>query len=329
MSPRKLAGPVAVIEDVWGEALSTLALTHEIRREPDAWVDPDLLRHAVSEARAVVVRNRTQVTAELLEAAPDLRIVARAGTGLDNIDVAAADRAGVVVSAARGANAVSVAEHTLLLALGVLRHLTEGDRLVRQGTWERRPGRELSGKTWGLLGVGATGLAVAELLRGFGVRVLGHDPYVAPDSPRIRAAGVALSDVDTVTSEADVLSVHLPAVPETIGLVGEELISRMKLGAVLVNVGRGEVLDEQALATAIEYGRLAGAGLDVRSSEPPGPSPLDKLDSVIYSPHIAGATAESQQRVVSMLAEDIEAVLAGYPARHAVGQVTSVGGGGA
>lgn len=317
-----MAGPIVVVEDVWGAALDKLAETHDVRWEPDAWVDADLLRHALSTATAVVVRNRARITAEVLEAAPDLRIVARAGTGLDNIDLAAADRSGVVVSAALGVNATSVAEHTLLLALGLLRELPEHDHAVRQGGWERRAGRELSGKTWGLLGVGATGLAVAGLLRGFGMRVLGYDPYVDPHSPQVRAAGVTMSDMDTVLAEADALSVHLPATDDTTGLVNAELLGRMKPGAILISVGRGEVVDEQALADALESGTLAGAALDVRATEPPSPGPLDKARSVIYTPHIAGVTVESQERIVSVLADDVAAVLGGGEARHAVGKHT-------
>jgi D-3-phosphoglycerate dehydrogenase / 2-oxoglutarate reductase len=312
-------GSIVVVEDVWGDALEKLADTHEVRREPDAWIDPDLLRHAVAGADAVVVRNRALVTAELLAAAPNLRIVARAGTGLDNIDVPAADRAGIVVSAALGANAVSVAEHTLLLALALLRDLPRHDRAVRAGTWQRRPGRELSGRTWGLLGLGATGLAVAELLRGFGARVLAHDPYVDPTAERVRAAGVTVCGIDTVLGESDVLSVHLPATDETRSLLDTRLLDTVKPGAVLVSVGRGEVIDEQALAGALTSGQLAGAALDVRAVEPPEPGPLDDLPSVIFSPHVAGITVESQERIVSVLAEDVAAVLDGREARHSVG----------
>lgn len=312
-------GSIVVVEDVWGDALERLAETHEVRREPDAWIDPDLLCHAVAGADAVVVRNRARVTAELLAAAPRLRVVARAGTGLDNIDVAAADRAGVVVSAARGANAVSVAEHTLLLALALLRDLPRHDRAVRAGTWQRRPGRELSGRTWGLLGLGATGLAVAELLRGFGTRLLAHDPYVDPAGERVRTAGVTVRDLDTVLAESDVLSVHLPATDETRNLLDARLLDTVKPGAVLVSVGRGEVIDEHALADALTAGHLAGAGLDVRAVEPPEPGPLDDLPSVIHSPHVAGITTESQERIVSVLAEDVAAVLDGREARNAVG----------
>ncbi|TCP44726.1 D-3-phosphoglycerate dehydrogenase/(S)-sulfolactate dehydrogenase [Tamaricihabitans halophyticus] len=321
MASGKLAGPVAVVEDVAGAALDRLALTHDIRWEPDAWVDPDLLRHVMCEAHAVVVRNKAQITAQLLDAAPDLRIVARAGVGLDNIDIAAANAAGVVVSAARGANAVSVAEHTVLLALGVLRDVVAQDRAVRDGTWNRVPGRELSGKTWGLLGLGATGRAVAELLRGFRMRVVAHDPYVSVAEPWVATTGVELTDLDTVLGAADVLSVHLPETAETAGLLDAVRLAAMKPNAVLVNVGRGAVVDEQALADAVRAGALGGAGLDVRAVEPPGASPLDAVSRVLYTPHIAGITEESQERIVQLLAEDIEAVLAGQSARNAVGSV--------
>lgn len=320
MNGAETVGPVAVVENVWGAAFDELARTHAIRWEPDAWVDEDLLRHTLSGARAVVVRNKTRITAELLGAAPELRVVARAGTGLDNIDLAAADSAGVVVSAARGVNAISVAEHTLALALAVLREIPVHDREVRNGEWDRRAGRELTGKTWGLLGFGVTGMAVARVLSGFGVRVLAYDPYVDPAADDVREAGVTVTDWVEVIGSADVLSVHLPATGETRHVLGDEAFGAMRPGTVLVSAGRGEVIDESALAAALESGAVAGVGLDVRETEPPGRSVLDEHPAVIYTPHVAGLTMESQERIVSVLAADVEAVLAGRPARNAAGK---------
>jgi D-3-phosphoglycerate dehydrogenase/(S)-sulfolactate dehydrogenase len=297
---------VVVAENVWGEPFEHLAAARTLARRADAG---DL-----TGARALVVRNRTQVDAALLDAAPSLQVVGRAGVGLDNIDLAAADEHGVVVVAPLGANAVSVAEHTLALVLAVFRGIPGHDRDVRAGQWRRTPGRELAGRTWGLLGYGATGRAVARLAGAFGMRVMAYDPYVDT------AVDVELVDLETVLAESDVLSVHLPATPQTRGLLGADTLSRMRHGAVLVSVGRGEVVDEDALAAALHARRLSGAGLDVRASEPPAPGPLDAAPNVIFTPHVAGITVESQQRIASVLVDDINSVLDGAEAAHAVGQ---------
>lgn len=294
---------IVVLEGVWGEPFEKLAATREVARDGE-----------LGGARALVVRNRTQVDAELLATAPSLQVVGRAGVGLDNIDVDAADARGVVVVAPLGANAVSVAEHTLALALALIRDVVGHDRSVRAGRWERTPGRELAGRTWGVLGFGATGRAVARMAAALGMRVLAYDPYVSDSS------GVELADLPTVLGAADVLSVHLPATPATRGLLDQAALRSMRAGAVLVNVGRGEVVNEDALAAALRDGHLAGAALDVRAAEPPGPGPLDSAPNVIFTPHVAGITVESQQRILEILADDITAVLDGREAQHAVGR---------
>ncbi|HEX6446870.1 MAG TPA: NAD(P)-dependent oxidoreductase, partial [Streptosporangiales bacterium] len=225
----------------------------------------------------------------------------------------------IVVTAPLGANAVSVAEHTLGLALALARRTVPLDRDTRAGEWRRTPGRELSGRTWGLLGFGATARAVGRLARALSMTVLAHDPYV-PETD-VASAGVTPASLDEVVAGADVLSVHLPATAETRGLLGAELLARMKPDAVLVNVGRGDVVDEDALADALVAGRLGGAALDVRAAEPPSPGRLETLDNVVLSPHVAGITTESQDRIADVLAADIRAVLSGAPARSAVGTV--------
>jgi D-3-phosphoglycerate dehydrogenase/(S)-sulfolactate dehydrogenase len=310
------AEPVLLAEGVWGDAFEDLAACHDVRRVTDVHSDPDRL----SRAAALVVRNRTRVDAKLLAAAPRLRIVGRAGVGLDNIDLLAADEVGVVVSAALGANAISVAEHTVLLALALLRDLRTHDRAVRGGQWRRMSGRELSGRTWGLIGAGATGRAVARLLTGFGVTVIGHDPFIARDDEQVHALGIEMVSLEDLIARSDVLSVHLPATDRTRDLIGADLLACVARGAILINVGRGEVVDETALAEALRDGRLAGAGLDVRAEEPPGPGPLDGLENVIFTPHVAGITKESQQRIAAVLAADIAAVLAGNRASASVGR---------
>jgi D-3-phosphoglycerate dehydrogenase/(S)-sulfolactate dehydrogenase len=311
------ASDVVVVEDVWGEPFEALARDHRVRRSPDAWRDPAQVRAEAGTARALVVRNRTHVDAALLDAAPRLEVVGRAGVGLDNIDVAAADERGVVVVAPFGANATSVAEHTLALALALMRELTEHDRAVRAGEWTRRPGRDLAGRTWGLLGAGATGKAVARLAMAFGMRVIGYDPYIPAETAR--AAGIDMTDMAQLLAESDVVSVHLPATPETRGLLGSAAFAAMRRGCLLVSVGRGEVIDEGALAAALREGIIGGAGLDVRTQEPPVPGPLDDAPHVVFTPHVAGITVESQHRIATILTSDIRAVLNGDAAAHPAG----------
>lgn len=307
---------VSIAELVWGPAFDTLAQDLSLHVVEDGWLDPARLVQEVSGSQGLVVRNRTTVDRALLEACPALQVVARAGVGLDNIDVAAADELGVVVVAPIGANAISVAEHTLGLALTVARHTIPLDRGVRGGEWNRKAGREFSGRTWGLLGFGATARAVARLARGFGMQVVAYDPYVSATD----VDGVTIGSLDDVVATADVLSVHVPATAETKNLVDASLLSRLKPDAILVNVGRGEVLDEDALADALAAGQLLGAGLDVRSAEPPGEHRLHQLDNVVLTPHIAGITAESQDKIVSTLADELRALLTGGEAANPVGR---------
>lgn len=313
-------GVISVVEDVWGPSFDELTRRLDVRHEPDAWHDRDRLVELAASSAALVVRNRTQVDAALLDAAPDLRVIARAGVGLDNIDVAAADERGVVVVAALGANAASVAEHTLALALAVARHVVTHDDEVRRGVWERRAGTELAGRTWGLLSFGATARATARLAHALGMQVVAHDPFVDESDPAVAESGVELSSLIQVVAAADVLSVHLPATPETRGLVDADVLAHAKPGAILVNCGRGEVLDEEALADALESGLLAGAGLDVRQQEPPvADHRLHGFDNVVLTPHVAGITVEAQDRILRSLAEDLMALAAGHEARCAVG----------
>lgn len=306
-----------VCEDVWGEPLAALADRYDIARRPQLWSDrPELLR-AVGATRALVVRNRTSVDAELLHAGRRLEIVARAGVGLDNIDLPAADRSGIVVVAALGANATSVAEHALALALGLVRDIAGHDRRTRAGRWDRLVGTELRGLTWGVVGIGATGRATASLARGFGMDVVGFDPYL-----RATAAPAPLTRLDRLEqllSTSHVVSLHLPANAETAGMVDASFLAGMRSDALLINVARGSLVDEDALADALESGVIAGAALDVRAEEPPSPGRLEKQDNVLLSPHVAGLTNQAQGAVAAMLAEDLASVLGGGVASRAVG----------
>lgn len=317
-------GPTAEIlipEEVWGPPLADLATRRMIQRAPGLWQDRTALLGAVGDIRALIVRNQTKVDAELLDAAPGLRVVARAGVGLDNIDLDAADARGVVVIAAGTANARSVAEYTLALALALARTITIHDRRVRAGQWQRDWGIELAGRTWGVIGYGSTGRAVAGLVPAVVRRVLAYDPYVSPGNS---AEGARLVPFDVLLAESDIVSVHLPSLPGTRGLLASQALGRMRPGSLLVSVGRGDVIDEEALVAALTHGPLGGAALDVRRAEPPASGPLDDLDNVILTPHVAGLTHESQERIVRIIATEVDQLLAGAESDAAVGSLRRI-----
>jgi len=304
---------ILISEDVWGTPFQTLEGSFPITRNDDLWNNPDELKAALKDVKALVVRNRTKVTADVIAAAPNLKVIARAGVGLDNIDLKAADAAGVVVVAGLGANAVSVGELTLGLALSLLRNVPGHDVATRDGGWVRTPGRELSGLTWGLLGCGATGVATAKLIQGFNCSVLGYDPY-AKNVP-----GVELTSFEDVLKRSDVVSIHMPSTPETNGSINAATIALMKKEAIIVNVGRGEVINEADLIAALKAKTIAGAALDVRAQEPPTTGEMETIPNLILTPHVAGITKESQLRINQILTANIELVLNSKPATHAVG----------
>ncbi|MBM3722644.1 MAG: hypothetical protein FJW49_05030 [Actinobacteria bacterium] len=308
---------ILISEDVWSEDFASLQKRFPITHEPDLWNRKEDLKKALVSAQALVVRNRTQVTRELIESAPNLKVIARAGVGLDNIDIKAADELGVVVSAALGINAVAVAELTLGLALALARSIVDRDKSTHAGNWNRAAGTEISGKTWGLLGFGATGKAVAKLLSGFNCEVIAYDPFVES------AENAKLLSLDEVIAKSDLLSIHLPATKETTGLINRELLTKMKPSAILINVGRGEVINERDLEAALIEKLIAAAALDVRASEPPKDDLFKGLSNVILTPHIAGITNESQAAINRVLVREIEAALTGAPQQYAVGAVKS------
>jgi len=304
---------ILISEDVWGAPFQKLEGSFPITRNDDLWSNPEELKASLKDATALVVRNRTKVTAEIIAAAPKLKVIARAGVGLDNIDIKAADAAGVVVVAGLGANAVSVGELTLGLALALLRNVPGHDVATRDGGWVRTPGRELSGLTWGLLGCGATGLATAKLLQGFGCSVIGYDPYAK------NLSNIELTTFDDVLKRSDVVSIHMPSTAETNGSINATSLALMKPDAIIVNVGRGEVINEADLMAALKAKTIAGAALDVRAQEPPVKGEMETIPNLILTPHVAGITKESQLRINQILTSNIELVLNSKPATHAVG----------
>ena len=304
---------ILISEDVWGAPFQKLEGSFPITRNDDLWSNPEELKASLKDATALVVRNRTKVTAEIIAAAPKLKVIARAGVGLDNIDIKAADAAGVVVVAGLGANAVSVGELTLGLALALLRNVPGHDVATRDGGWVRTPGRELSGLTWGLLGCGATGLATAKLLQGFSCSVIGYDPYAK------NLSNIELTTFEEVLKRSDVVSIHMPSTAETNGSINATSLALMKPDAIIVNVGRGEVINEEDLIAALKAKTIAGAALDVRAQEPPVKGEMESIPNLILTPHVAGITKESQLRINQILTSNIELVLNSKPATHAVG----------
>lgn len=274
---------------------------------------PEELKALAPGAEGWLIRSGTQLTAELLAAAPDLRVVGRAGVGVDNVDLEAATRRGVVVLNAPDGNTISTAEHTCAMMLALARQIPEAHASLRQGQWERKrfAGSELDGKTLGVVGVGKIGRTVAAQMQGFGMRVLGHDPVLAPEAAE--RLGVQLVDLDTLFAESDVITVHTPLNDATRGLLDEETFARCKDGVRVVNCARGGIVDEAALLAALESGKVAGAALDVFSAEPPGENLTSLLrhPNVVVTPHIAASTEEAQEKVALQVTESVIDALAG------------------
>jgi D-3-phosphoglycerate dehydrogenase len=286
----------------------------------DAGLDVDVrlgLSHeellgAVRGAAALVVRSATGVTSEVLEAGDGLVVVGRAGIGLDNVDVEAATRRGVMVVNAPQSNVLSAAEHTIALLLAQARNVPQADRDLRGGAWNRArwEGVELHGKTLGIVGLGRVGVLVAQRALAFGMQLVAYDPYVSVE--RARQLGVRLArGLDELVREADFLTIHLPKTAETIGLVSDALLAQAKPTLRIVNTARGGIVDEAALARAVREGRIAGAALDVFAAEPTTESPLFELDSVVVTPHLGASTVEAQDKAGQTIAEQVVLALRG------------------
>ena len=279
---------------------------------------PAELLEAVAGAHALVVRSETKVTYEVLEAGQDLVIVGRAGVGIDNVDVEAATRLGVMVANAPLSNVVSNAEHTMALLLSQARNIPQANASLKGGQWARSKwaGVELYGKTLGLLGLGRVGTLVAQRASAFGLRVVAWDPWIAPERPR--KLGIELLELDDLIRQADFLSVHLLKSPASMGLVNAELLAKAKPGLRIVNTARGGIIDEQALADAVAAGTVAGAAIDVFAKEPCTESPLFGLEGVVVTPHLGASTREAQDKAGEAIADQVVLALAGDFVPYAV-----------
>lgn len=266
----------------------------------------DELAEAVASADGLVVRSETRVTSQLLDAVGRLRVIGRAGVGVDNIDVSAATQRGVVVMNAPDGNTMTTAEHALALLLALARRVPQGDASLKAGRWERKKfvGVELRGKTLGVIGLGRIGRVVASRALGFEMRVIAFDPFVVPE--QLREQGIELGTLEEVCARADFITVHTPLTPETRGIIGARELARMKPGVRVINCARGGLVDERALYEAIKDGRVAGAALDVFEEEPPpADHPLLSLEEVVATPHLGASTKEAQEGVAVIVAEQM------------------------
>lgn len=292
-----------------------------VKLDPTLWRELARLQALLNEAEALIVRNQTHVTEQVLDAAPRLRVVGRLGVGLDNIDLAAARARGITVTSARNANAIAVAEYVLAAMLHIARNLAAADASVRAGKWDRVQfgGTELWGRTLGLVGVGEIGRRVAKRARSFGMTVIGYDPLVGPYDFAPAEQEITLVPLDELLARADVVSLHVPLLPATRHLINAERLSQMRPHAVLINTSRGGVVNEVALLDALTGGRLYRAVLDVSEFEPlPAESPLRSCEAVILTPHVAGLTTEAQERTSRLVISDVLRVLSGERAIGAV-----------
>lgn len=278
-------------------------------------IEASELLKVIPNYHGLIVRSRTKVTAEVLQAAAQLKVVGRAGVGVDNIDVAAARQRGIAVVNTPVSTSVAVAELTFGLLLALLREIPRADAASKQGLWIKKEleGNELAGKTLGILGVGNIGAQVAKRAAAFDMQVIGFDPFL--DAATLTQRGAQPATLDEVYTQADVITLHLPLLPETRGMLDHHAFAKMKFGAYLICAARGGVINEDDLLAALNSGQIAGAGLDVFEKEPPGPSPLIQHPRVVATPHIGAQTAEAQSRAAVDVAEEVLNALQGKPLR--------------
>jgi D-3-phosphoglycerate dehydrogenase len=300
---------VLIAEELSPATVEALGPDFEIRYADGA--DRAALLPAIADVDAILVRSATKVDAEAIAAAKQLKVIARAGVGLDNVDVKAATQAGVMVVNAPTSNITSAAELAIGLLLATARNIAPANASLKSGEWKRSRfgGTELLEKTAGIVGLGRIGVLVAERLAAFGMNVIAYDPYV----PAARAAqlGVRTVPLDELLAESDFISIHLPRTPETLGLIDEQALARVKPTVRIINAARGGIVDEHALALALKEGRVAGAGIDVFASEPTTESPLFDFDSVVVTPHLGASTAEAQEKAGVSVARSVRLALAG------------------
>jgi len=312
---------ILISEEVNSPFVTALARKYHLVCAGSLWKQRAALKQQIREARAIMVRNQTQVNAQLLAAATRLEVVGRIGVGLDNIDLKAATDRGVVVVAPLDANAISVAELTIGLTIALARKLPLADHSTKSGKWDRKRcmGVELSGKTLGICGFGRIGRLVGRSARALGMNLAVYDPYIKSDSPALTELNaLAHKNLADALALADFVTVHMPLTPGTKRLFNARTFAAMKRGSFFINTSRGGIMDERALLACLRKDHLAGAALDVRATEPPGKSAFDQMDNVILTPHIGSFTVEAQSRTFQAVCDDVDRVLQGTPALNFV-----------
>ena len=308
---------VLVADPIAPEGIEILKTVAEV--DVKTGLSKDELAAIIGEYDALAVRSETKVTAEIIAAATKLKIIGRAGVGVDNIDVEAATNRGILVVNSPEGNTLAAAELTVAMLLALARNIAPADQALRAGKWDRKKymGSEVYGKTVGVIGLGKIGREVVSRLKAFGMSVLGYDPFLKPE--QAEALGIKLADLDTLYRESDYITVHVPKTKETTGMINADKIALMKPTVRLINVARGGILDEAAVAEAVKSGRIAGAAIDVYTTEPaPADNPLLGVANILTTPHLGASTEEAQVNVALDIAEQIVEVLNGKPARAAV-----------
>ncbi|MEW6069580.1 MAG: phosphoglycerate dehydrogenase [Candidatus Thermoplasmatota archaeon] len=300
---------ILIADKISDEAIAKLEKEHEVVFSE---LSPEELMREIEKYDALVVRSRTKVTREVIEKGKNLKVIGRAGVGVDNIDVKEASKRKIIVVNAPTSSTVAVAELTLAHLLALARHLTKADKSTKEGKWEKKAfmGIELSGKILGLIGVGRIGSEVAKRARAFGMKCLTYDPYLSAE--KAQEFGVQLVTLDTLLKESDFISIHAALTKETKGLIGAKELAKMKSSAYLINCARGGIIDEKALFEALKDKKIAGCALDVFEKEPlPSDSPLLKLDNIIFTPHLGASTEEAQKKAGDIIAEQVLKALRG------------------
>ena len=308
-----------LVSDPLAEAgLEILRRNSEIEVDVKIGLKPEELKSIISNYEALIVRSETKVTSEILESARELKVIGRAGVGVDNVDVPAATKRGIIVMNTPDGNTISAAEHAMALLLSLARNVPQANASLRGGQWDRKRflGVELYNKTLGLIGLGRVGREVAKRSQAFGMKVIAYDPFISYE--RAAELGVPMLELPELLKKADFISLHAPLTSETRHLLGEKEFAEIKPGVRLVNCARGGIVDEEALYRALVEGKVAGAALDVFEKEPPTGNPLLQLENVLALPHLGASTQEAQINVSIVIANQIIDVLKGGPIRNAI-----------
>lgn len=309
---------VLVADDVNEDRLAPLRDAGiEVVKETN--LPPEQLKEKIKQFDAVIVRSATKISADIMETAVRLRVIGRAGVGVDNIDVKAATQRGIVVMNAPDGNTITTAEHTIALLVSLSRNIAQAHQLTQQGKWDKKSfvGVELNGKTLGVIGLGRIGKHVSSIAKGFGMNVCGYDPFISESNAR--ESGIALESLENLLQKSDFITIHTPVTDETRGIIGPSAFAAMKDGVRIVNCARGGLINEDALINAIKSGKVAGAALDVFETEPlPPDSPLLNNPKIVTTPHLGASTKEAQEGVASIVAEQIRDFLLTGELRNAV-----------